>query len=1041
MYKLFSLLLCLLFTGQMYALPITPDGAMRNAKSFLASRLAKSNMAFASGNLKLERADKGGSEFYVFNIDDNKGYVIVSADDSAEPILGYVPQGNWQPENIPDNMKQWLGGYSKDIKALKSIRKGMLYSTGKKRPVRKPLNALLSCKWYQGEPYNRFTPDFGDGFGNRPTGCVATALAMVMYYHKWPQGEIKGIPSYKYIDYAMTGGDDKMHTIESLPSVTFDWESMTDEYGPYSDDKSCDAVAVLMRYCGQAVRMMYGKYVSGAMSFDLPEALVKYFGYDKGARYVDRDEYSTSQWEELVYNEIAEGRPVLYSGATVRNEGHQFVCDGYDDGFFHINWGWGGMSDGYFRLSVLDPGTQGTGGATSGLNFCEGQQIITGVCKPLESSEEPWQGPSVSYIRLQNQNNVFKKDAIGNIKGISVKSHFAYSKVTDDMYDVGYGILDTDGNLTRVIHKKKFSFTAGLNDRRHDYSASLRLTAEDIPADGVYSIRAVYVEKGSDEWKIMRNSDQKYLKVAVDGNYAEITEVPETKVEISEINIKGDPFVDNMLTLTALVKNIGGDIESDLKLSVNGKLTEVGTSLDLANGRSERVRIPLIFTSKDIFEKTLEIPYSYTDNGTAELCFYLNSRQVSDVVKVNVTNSEATFANLSIEPVKAFVSAGDSLVIPISVTNNSKKNFYNVVKCVLAEKKATGKYYYLSESSALLNLNSGEKTDVTFKFNELILNKDYYVYFNLYSYGNEVKYPDDVPVYYGPYTTPDALVYWDYEGRKSYMIPAENGKYELPSGICAIELPNNISKTDIPVSDNSNCVYYFKPHNEVPAEMQDKNIVISGSAKQIIIDDSKPFYAPFMIKAEHAEFSYTNKTSEYSTLILPFTPHDNVDKMAVYYSAESEDSVWFDNESEIQTAIPYIIKNNDNKIGTTIFTGDNVEVTGICTTTKGEIHTVYGTMTGMVADGSEYVFDGKDFEKTKAGDVITPFSMYLRSTTGAEKIGVSLPSDFITNDINVVNTDRQESHTIYTLDGMAVGRSLNGLKHGIYVINGKKVIR
>ena len=1041
MYRFFSFLICLLFTGQICAEPITPDTALKKAKTFLSMRQYKSYKAYASGNIKMKRADKGGTEFYVFDINDNNGYVIVSADDAAETILGYVPHGHWQPENLPYNMKQWLAGYSRDIRAVQKLRTGRLYSTGEKRPVRKPVNALLTCKWYQGDPYNRMTPDFNDGYGKRPTGCVATALAMVMYYHKWPQEQIDGIPSYKYVDYAMMGGDDKMHTIGALPSVTFDWDSMTDEYNNYSDDKSCDAVAELMRYCGQAVRMMYGRYVSGAMSFDLPEALVEYFGYDKGARYVDRDEYTTSQWEELVYNEVAEGRPVLYSGATVRNEGHQFVCDGYDDGFFHINWGWGGMSDGYFRLSVLDPGTQGTGGATSGLNFSEGQQIITGVCRPKEGSRRPWQGPSVSYTRLNNEDGTFSKDATGKIKGISVYSHLAYSKVYDDNYDVAYGIYNTDGELTKILHKHKISFIAGYSDHKHDYSASLRLTSDDIPHDGVYTIRLLCKESGSDKWLAMRNADERHLKVTVNGNKAEIVSVPETKVEVNDMKIHGDTFVENMLTLTAYVKNLGSDVESDLMLCVNGKFTDVYTSLDIAEGEEEKIRIPLIFTSKDIYEKTLEIPYSYLKDGIAEISLYLNGRKVSDILTISITNTEETFSNLTIETIESYVSDGDSLVVPVTVTNNSKKNFYNVVKCVLAERKATGKYYYLSESSELLSLQPGEKTDVTFKFNELILNKDYYVYFNIYSYGNEIKYPDDEPIYFGPYTTPDALVYWDVEGKQSYMIPDNNGKYVLPSGTCAVKLPNNIKKSNVPVSDNTNCVYYFASKYEVPADIPANNIVIGGGAEKIIIDDSKPFYAPFMIKAGHAEFSYTKQKSEYSTLILPFDTNEDIGRMAVYYSAESEDSVWFENEQEISSGIPYIVKNEDKEEGTMLFTGDNVEIKGICATTAGKLHTLYGTMTGIVSDGSEYVFDGKNFVLAQEGELIVPFSIFMRSKTGNERIGISLPDNFITNGIKVVNPDGQKSTTIYTIDGVAVGTSLEGLGHGIYILNGRKVIR
>lgn len=186
------------------------------------------------------------------------------------------------------------------------------------------------------------------------TGCVATAMAQVINYHKYPE---KGIGSNSYT--TTTSG---LSVSFNFGATTFDWDNMADIYSLSSTAEQKTAVATLMKACGVSVNMDYGTGASGAMSAFVPAALVNYFGYDKATAYRERIWFSGQEWEDLVYNELATVGPVYYGGTTARNEGHAFVCDGYRaDGFFHINWGWGGQSNGYFRLSALDPSSHGIG--------------------------------------------------------------------------------------------------------------------------------------------------------------------------------------------------------------------------------------------------------------------------------------------------------------------------------------------------------------------------------------------------------------------------------------------------------------------------------------------------------------------------------------------------------------------------------------------------------------------------------------------------------------------------------------------------------
>ena len=179
-----------------------------------------------------------------------------------------------------------------------------------------------------------------------PTGCVATALAQLMHYWQWP----KTCPALDGYVTATNG-----FKMKALPATIFKWDKIRTSYLEAETGEAADAVAELMRYCGQAVHMDY-RYREAGASLRGKE-WVELFDFSQAAQCIQRDSYSQKEWEHIVYDELSNGHPVLYSGTD--EEGHQFIIDGYDgQGLFHINWGWGEY-DGYFVLSVADPYRRG----------------------------------------------------------------------------------------------------------------------------------------------------------------------------------------------------------------------------------------------------------------------------------------------------------------------------------------------------------------------------------------------------------------------------------------------------------------------------------------------------------------------------------------------------------------------------------------------------------------------------------------------------------------------------------------------------------
>ena len=292
--------------------------------------------------------DKSASCFYVLSHPSAGGYIIMSADDRLPEVLGYSDNGEFDINQIPDNMKWWLSEYERQIEQVLTSANGDAVSTDETahRAGWTAIEPLVKTKWSQREPYNNLCPTINGQ--SCPTGCTATAMAQIMNYlnyHQWP---VTGRGSHSYEWKGQTLSMD-------FSKVTFDWANMKDDYTQGYSPEEGNAVATLMYACGISLNMNYGLGGSGASFFAVLKSLYDYFDYD--ADYLVRDAVELPDWESLIYNELVNKRPVLYSGSSYGGLGqHTMVCDGYSsDGLFHINWGWGGSKDGYFLLNILDP--------------------------------------------------------------------------------------------------------------------------------------------------------------------------------------------------------------------------------------------------------------------------------------------------------------------------------------------------------------------------------------------------------------------------------------------------------------------------------------------------------------------------------------------------------------------------------------------------------------------------------------------------------------------------------------------------------------
>lgn len=355
---------------------ISREEARQKAQAFLTERGTRQQLVpLVDGQRQSrQRRARGGaqSEYYVFNIGTREGFVIMSGDDRTEPVLGYCDEGSFDYDSLPPAMQELLDHYTQQIAILQAdplIKAPAV-------PTHPKVEQLLTCRWNQGSPYNNFCP--ADNTNRRSvTGCVATAMAQILYYHreKMVTETQADIPGY-------TTWTQKFYVNGIATGAPLDWVNMQDNGG--SSGVQTTAVAQLMLYCGVSVQMDYTSSSSGAQIGEVPKAMVNYFGMSPTARHVWKDEMSDSEWDALVYNDLAAGRPVYMGGYTGDySVGHAFVCDGYDGNRrYHINWGWGGNSDGYYLLTNLTPGQQGVGGNDDGHGYSTGPNIVIGI-EPL----------------------------------------------------------------------------------------------------------------------------------------------------------------------------------------------------------------------------------------------------------------------------------------------------------------------------------------------------------------------------------------------------------------------------------------------------------------------------------------------------------------------------------------------------------------------------------------------------------------------------------------------------------------------------------
>lgn len=392
--------------------------------------------------------------YYVFNVNDNNGYVIVAGDDVIVPIIGYSSYGRFEADDLPENMKYWLNELQKEIEYVSELNidqndeikaKWDSYLSGELNSLRlsRPALPLLQTKWGQTGVYSLLCPLFetDGGYYRTATGCVATAMAQIMKHYEWPnEGVGQSIP------YTTPSLNLMVPSVDF--SVEYKWELMSDTYPNIGAKDPENAMSTLMYHCAVSVGTDFRTIFeggSGAENLSPAKAWTTFFDYDRSIQSKYRTYYTNSRWDAMLMYEIDAGRPVYYSGTDDDGLGHAFICDGYDgSGLFHFNWGWGGLhDDAYFVSSVLNPGVGGTGAGTGEYNY--NHAILINVI-PNANGMETYE---IKLMPGTNPESSTRSAAKGEI--FTVSARFINAGVTTFAGRYGVALTDENGSILEII--------------------------------------------------------------------------------------------------------------------------------------------------------------------------------------------------------------------------------------------------------------------------------------------------------------------------------------------------------------------------------------------------------------------------------------------------------------------------------------------------------------------------------------------------------------------------------------------------------------
>ena len=443
----------------------------------------------------------GAEAYWLFTDAGSKQLVIVSGDERMQGILGYT-DSKLAGDALPEGLTLLLDGYKAQYNALPAAAQAPSHSA-----LHKGERLLKTAEWGQWAPFNQLTPL------SYPTGCAATAMTIVMRYHKWP---LNGAGSTTHIwkDSVMTA--DFGHT-------RYDWDNMPLSYESYTTEQA-KAVALLMRHAGISVKMNYAPESSGAPQSLVPGALTQHFRYAATTRLVSAADYDAATWDNMMRHEIDADRPVIYTGDSRMGRGaHGFVLDGYRDNLFHFNFGWNGSGNGYFAISAL-------ASTSKAFEFANNQQAVIGIAPVKEDNAAPL------TLECQGTYEGFYTTLTTLTPGSRTDIHLsALTALRDWKGKMQWQLCHADGSGVEVFGSQTVALDGG-STKALDFE--INPTVEAVEGD---YLQLMACEEGATQWRPVLNAKGKEVVAQAHGRKVPVVSI----VSDTKNATLNDDFADN----------------------------------------------------------------------------------------------------------------------------------------------------------------------------------------------------------------------------------------------------------------------------------------------------------------------------------------------------------------------------------------------------------------------------------------------------------------------------------------------------------------
>ena len=645
----FLILFLLLSVTTNYADNVDFNTALRIARAYVNTSKKDAQ------NIKTRAAATATQQpYYIFNDEAGKGFVVIAGDDKMGKVLAYSKEASINMANLNPEARYLFDTYRQVYEEV-SKNKTLTTRAGAATKAADAVQPLLKSKWGQDYPYSKQT--------RYMTGCVATAVAQVMYYHKWPaQG--KGQESYtvKFDNTVRSADFTKSH---------YDWDNMLLDYNRRNiTTKQEDAVALLMNDVGIATNMQYTDRASGTQSYMAERALRNYFDYD--AAMVTRSYEGVDNFIEIVKEELRNGFPLYISGDSKTGGGHAWVCDGFDEeDRFHMNFGWNGQANGYYSLATLN--VTSTGSEFNGAQHSFNRRLHVIAIHPNKpgtpkiDADIAYQSPNINFD--YGSDMAFVGDAPTTLSATAkvMYSRFINQSQTELVGDIGLGIYDQEGKLVKVtpygqdgrkiFTKDRFVFNEGkwVSGGVIDDKITFTLDFTTL-TDGIYSLYPIAARTQEDgtlgAWARMKKAPRIVMKVK-NGNISYL-ELPSTT---TAYQLTTNPGFDNKvmpgepnvlrLNIRKLDANFfNGTIKAELINSENKVVftTQTDEIVDFDVYTTKRVRMPFNLPY-DIASGTYHLRTTITNADNVSCQVRENASQKPYTLTIEAKSQADIFSN------------------------------------------------------------------------------------------------------------------------------------------------------------------------------------------------------------------------------------------------------------------------------------------------------------------------------------------------------------------------------------------------------------